>query len=657
MLFKSLHTRLTSMKRHLRSPRKINPPVLKISWEALQRMSETIGTRPAETGGAFGGLESDRVATSYLFDETSRNSAVTYTPDHVSLKQVFKTEWKPEGIRLLGFVHSHPGSMGIPSGGDEAYARRILEAIPDMPVLWLPIINTVPDTGGFAFTPWAVVRDGDGIRVIRGTLEISDLPKDETLVLAGLKVPRRALAKKKLSEIRVRRPVPCIHNTFERVREAYDLPLMATSRVIAIGAGGAAEWLEQLARAGVGQFVLVDPDVVSETNLATQQVYRRDIGRPKVDCIAERIRDINPQAVVHTLRNLLDDINDPEMERLAHAPLDGRSASRTLLCGLTDNFPAQARVNRLALTLGIPSLSGQVYKEGRGCEITFTYPGVTPACHRCILSSRYRYYLEEERENPVTSHGTPIFATSRLNATKGFIALALLHHGSQHQRWGGMLKKIGNRNLAVVRMDPDFSSTIGMRAFDKAFAGADGERLFFDETLWLPQLPESPDTGHAHCPDCGGTGDLRDAIASLPKTALCRSPQTDPNTAGLNSSRSSKSILNTNNPEQTMKTQTPQSSPASKATINQMFGRPYHLYFEDEFIEQVRSEGNETAAKLMELSNARNDVEMSQLSCNGGPFSTIYTCLPSQLNDAEKNGQPLAATAIRSILRELGDDR
>jgi hypothetical protein len=525
MLLESFHNRFSSMKRRLRRTRKIGTlqigtPVLKISWETLQRMSDTIGTKRAETGGAFGGLETDRVATNYLFDETSRNSAVTYTPDHVSLKQVFKTEWKPNGIRLLGFVHSHPGTMSTPSGGDEAYARRILEAIPDMPVLWLPIINKVPDTGGFAFTPWAVVRDGDRIRVIRAACEISDLPKDETLTLAGLEVPLKALAKKQLSEIRVHKPLPSIHNTFDRVRDAYNLPLMATSRVIAVGAGGAAEWLEQLARAGVGQFVLIDPDTVSETNLATQQVYRRDIGRPKVDCIAERILDINPHAVVRSLQKSLDELDDYWMGRLAHAPLDGRVASRTILCGLTDNFQAQARVNRLALTLGIPSLSGQVYKEGRGCEITFTYPGVTPACHRCILSARYRYYLEEKRENPVTSHGTPIFATSRLNATKGFIALALLHHGSPHPRWGGMLEKVGNRNLVVVRMDPDFSTSIGMRAFDKVFAGADAERLFFDETLWLPQKPESPETGHPYCPDCGGTGDLRKVIGRISDTRL-----------------------------------------------------------------------------------------------------------------------------------------
>jgi hypothetical protein len=532
-------------------------PILEMTWEVLSEIADTVGKLPAETGGAFGGLEDENRVSSFHFDVSSRNSAVTYSPDYNHLNHLFKTEWNPNGIRLKGFVHSHPGRMSRPSHGDEIYAERILKAIPDMKILWLPIVNTVHDTGSFLITPWAAVLDEGQVKIVRGALKIHGIPKGTRLFLAGLDASRLRSRRNVMRKLHidgiapksicqrlaslvarfVSAPPDTLHleghsiaspadnppdTTFDRVQAAYDLPRMASSRIVAVGTGGAAEWLEQLARAGIGQFVLIDPDTVSETNLATQQVYRHDIGRPKVDCIAERIRDINPSAKVSSIQRSLDDIKDDEFAQLASEPIDGKSASQTLLCGLTDNFFAQARMNRLALTLGLPSLSGQVYQEGRGCEITFTYPGVTPACHRCILSARYRYFLEQDRENPVTSHGTPIFATSRLNATKGFIALAILHHGSDHPRWGGMLTRIGERNLALVRMDPDFSTTIGMPTFDKVFAAADKERLLFDETLWLPQKPESPATGHPPCPDCGGTGDLCDSIGKIPHTDLRR---------------------------------------------------------------------------------------------------------------------------------------
>jgi len=302
---------------------------------------------------------------------------------------------------------------------------------------------------------------------------------------------------------------------FERVRDAYDLGHLAQCRVVAIGVGGAAAFVEDLTRAGVGQLVLVDPDVVSETNVATQQTYLRDVGRPKVDCLRDRLLDINPDAIVEVRQQALDEgFDDATFEQLALAPLDGPKPAVVLVCGLTDNFYAQARVNRLALQFGLPSLCAGLYSEGRCAEITFTYPRVTPACHRCILSSRYAAYLEQEFKNDVTSHGSPIFSTTRLNALKGAIAMALLHHPTDHPRWGALLQRIGNRNLVQIRMDPDLATTLGFTVFDRVFGPGDRERILMDEAVWLPQEPEGD------CPECHGTGDLCNAIGAFTDTRL-----------------------------------------------------------------------------------------------------------------------------------------
>lgn len=552
---------------------KTNTPLLIMNWQVLEAVINTIGNLRAESGGAIGGNGEGTEISYYHFDESSRNSAVTYTPDHKFLNRLFKSEWNPQGIRFRGFIHSHPGRMARPSYGDEVYAERILKAIDDLDCLWLPIINTVPDTGMFKLSPWAVYRAKSGVSVVKGKIKIVNAPSESSFDICGINVleslfkvlPKNGMALVPLDEIVIgeekakhsistsvtdyREPAKDsiqnidikreqetpewkieaarffdVHNTFDRVQMAYDLTLMQKTRIIAIGAGGAADYLEDLARAGVGQFVLIDPDVVSETNLATQQTYRKDIDRPKVDCIAERIRDINPTTRTVALQKSLDDITDEEMRRLAVDPIDNCETERTIICGLTDSFFAQARVNRIALHLGIPSLCAQVYREGRGAEITFTYPGVTPACNRCILSSRYRHFLEKGQVNDVTSHGTPIFATSRLNAIKGFLTLALIHHGSEHPRWGNMLTRIGKRNLIQLRLDPDFTETLGLKVFDRVFENADKDRLFFDEVVWLPQDQECPDTGYAHCPDCGGTGDLCNAIGKFDDTRLEQQP-------------------------------------------------------------------------------------------------------------------------------------
>jgi hypothetical protein len=222
------------------------------------------------------------------------------------------------------------------------------------------------------------------------------------------------------------------------------------------------------------------------------------------------------------LHRSLDEIDDQQFELYTSGQTERWKISRSLVCGLTDNFHAQARVNRLALHFGLPSLCAQVYREGRGAEVTFTHPDVTPACHRCVLSSRYRAYLDEGFNNTVTSDGTPIFATTRLNSLKGFITMALLHHDSSHPRWGSLLQRIGNRNLIQLRLDPDLATTIGLRVFDKVFEKANSERILFDETVWLPQAPEGPSAGTPPCPDCRGTGNLRDSTGTFADTRTMR---------------------------------------------------------------------------------------------------------------------------------------
>ena len=53
-----------------------------------------------------------------------------------------------------------------------------------------------------------------------------------------------------------------------------------------------------LARAGVGKLVLVDFDKVEENNLDRQYYFRHQIGKFKVDALAENIRSIDPSVEV-----------------------------------------------------------------------------------------------------------------------------------------------------------------------------------------------------------------------------------------------------------------------------------------------------------------------------------------------------------------------
>lgn len=67
--------------------------------------------------------------------------------------------------------------------------------------------------------------------------------------------------------------------------------------VLVVGLGGVGAYAaEQLCRAGIGKMTIVDADTVNESNLNRQlPALRSTIGRPKVEVVAQRLLDINPE--------------------------------------------------------------------------------------------------------------------------------------------------------------------------------------------------------------------------------------------------------------------------------------------------------------------------------------------------------------------------
>ena len=79
---------------------------------------------------------------------------------------------------------------------------------------------------------------------------------------------------------------------------------LQSARVAVFGVGGVGGHLVQaLARAGVGHITVIDDDVVSVSNINRQAVAMDStVGRPKVEVIAEQVKDINPACEVVPLR-------------------------------------------------------------------------------------------------------------------------------------------------------------------------------------------------------------------------------------------------------------------------------------------------------------------------------------------------------------------
>jgi tRNA A37 threonylcarbamoyladenosine dehydratase len=94
-----------------------------------------------------------------------------------------------------------------------------------------------------------------------------------------------------------------VHRRFDRTARLLGEPglaRLATSTVTVFGVGGVGSYAaEGLVRSGVGRVILVDYDRICVTNVNRQvHALKGTLGKPKVEVMAERLRAINPDAVI-----------------------------------------------------------------------------------------------------------------------------------------------------------------------------------------------------------------------------------------------------------------------------------------------------------------------------------------------------------------------
>ena len=97
-----------------------------------------------------------------------------------------------------------------------------------------------------------------------------------------------------------------LHRRFDRIGRLVGDKAMHTlfdANVVVIGLGGVGgHAAEALARSGVGRLTVVDFDLVCVTNANRQvQALRGNVGKPKANVLAERLRRINPHAEIRAV--------------------------------------------------------------------------------------------------------------------------------------------------------------------------------------------------------------------------------------------------------------------------------------------------------------------------------------------------------------------
>ena len=148
---------------------------------------------------------------------------------------------------------------------------------------------------------------------------------------------------------------------------------LKSARVLLVGAGGLGSPAAlYLAAAGVGTLGLVDFDVVDMSNLQRQVIHgTSDVGRPKLDSAADRIREINPHVHVEKFETALTSQNALEIAASFDVVVDG-----------TDNFPTRYLVNDMCVILDKPNAFGSVLRFEGQASVFATKTG---PCYRCLF--------------------------------------------------------------------------------------------------------------------------------------------------------------------------------------------------------------------------------------------------------------------------------
>jgi molybdopterin/thiamine biosynthesis adenylyltransferase len=184
----------------------------------------------------------------------------------------------------------------------------------------------------------------------------------------------------------------------------------AGKSVVVIGVGNIGSHLVGLlARTpAVRRLMIIDRDHYEQSNLAGQDITRRDVGQAKATVQARRARRVNPTLSVEAL-----------VEPVENVPLGRLRADVVLAC--VDSRTARRHINQAAWRLGVPLIDAGVLADGLLARVDVYVPSPDAACLECGWSAED--YEALEQAYPCQATQAP--AATNAPASLGSLAAAL----------------------------------------------------------------------------------------------------------------------------------------------------------------------------------------------------------------------------------------
>jgi len=191
--------------------------------------------------------------------------------------------------------------------------------------------------------------------------------------------PRALIKSKKGFESHTVQVVPIRENIFSRIDGIYETDVLREKTVLIIGLGsGGAPVAMELAKAGVGNFILIDPDRLEVENIARHLCGVSDLGRYKTKAVRDLIKDKNPYVNIKTYEIECNWNWIIELKKLV-------GLSDLVLC-CTDNRPSRVIVNVASISKKRICIYGGTFRRAYGGQVFRVIPHHTP-CYQCFISS------------------------------------------------------------------------------------------------------------------------------------------------------------------------------------------------------------------------------------------------------------------------------
>lgn len=264
------------------------------------------------------------------------DSYVSRTPVHLEVSPGFINSVIDESQNRMAILvmHSHPGGLSSRySASDDFGEERLLGVFGDL-IPSAPHSSLLFSERGTIGRFWTGERFSSlaELRVLGASLPAVD---HERRARRTARLTRGALSNEELYNRQVMAFGPAAQRQLQRLRVA----------VVGVGGTGSCV-VEQLARLGVSEFMLIDPDTFDSSNLTRMygSSFADIAGKPSKTEIARRnVSAINPSAAVATVPSSI-------ISRRALSPL----VDRDVVFCCTDNESSRAVLNRFAYQYFVP---------------------------------------------------------------------------------------------------------------------------------------------------------------------------------------------------------------------------------------------------------------------------------------------------------------